>query len=354
MRILSRYIYSHVIMSTLMVVFVLVGIESFMEFVGQLSDIGVGNYGVWEALMVVPLQLPSNLYQLFPMAGFLGSLIGLGRLASTSQLIVMRAAGVSILQISWSVIKAAILMIIVVTVIGEWIAPHWLNHAMQLKTIAMKKHNEVNQLEGVWLHKDNSYINIGLVTRNSKMVNITRFDFDDQDRLKRVALSHLGKRVNGKWQLYNVKETIFGPKHTSLKTIASEPLGIAFEPKLLKQVKEDVDEESLFILFHNILYREKTGLVSTQYQYAFWKRLIQPITTIVMICLGIPFIFGSLRSSSMGFRVMTGVIIGFGFYMLNQFFGPITLVYQFPPLLAATLPTVLFLIAYVILFRRIT
>lgn len=351
MRILNRYICSHVIGSTAMVLFVLIGIESFMEFVTQLSDIGIGNYGILQALLYVPLQLPTDLYQLFPMAGFLGSLMGLGRLASTSQLIVMRAAGVSIFQIGCSVVKAAIVMMLIVTIIGEWGAPYWQSKAAHLKNVAMGKRQQENQL---WLHRNNSYINIKAVTPESIMKRITRFDFDRENHLVRITQAAKGEKLNGEWRLYQVKKTFFTGNRVTSKTIDSEPLGFVFEPKLLKQEKEDVDQESIYTLFHDILYRKKTGLVTSEYQYAFWKHVIQPITTIVMICLGIPFIFGSLRSSSMGFRIMMGVIIGFGFYMLNQFFGPITLVYQFPPLLAATLPTVLFLGACVILLRRIT
>lgn len=354
MRLLDRYIRKEIIWSILTVIFALIGIESFMEFVSQLSDIGKGNYGILQAFIYVPLQLPTDLYQLFPMAGFLGSLIGLGRLASTSQLIVMRAAGVSIFQIAWSVIKAAIILLIFVTLIGEWGAPKWETTAENLKAVAMGKGGRVQELGGVWLRKDNSYIKINSVSASNTMMGVQRFDFDSDNKLKRVAFALTGKQTKEGWTLYNISETLFEGGKVSAKSVPSEPLGIDFQPKLLKQVKEDVDHESVFSLFHNILYREKTGLVTSQYQYAFWKRIIQPITTIVMICLGIPFIFGSLRSASMGFRIMTGVIIGFGFYMLNQFFGPITLVYQFPPLLAATLPTVLFVIAYAILVGRIT
>lgn len=351
MRMLSRYIRNQVIWSTFVVVFVLVGIESFMEFVGQLSDIGVGHYGIVQAFLYVPLQLPTDLYQLFPMAGFLGSIIGLGRLASTSQLVVMRAAGVSIVQIAWSVIKAAIIMIIVVTIIGEWGAPHWQQQAKHMKAVAMQKYGHES---GIWLRKKNSYINIAALTSPTTIAAITRFDFDSNNQLKRIAYSNHGVKTDHDWELKNVQETLFQGDKVITKSVASMPLGIAFEPALLKHGKEDVQQESIYGLFQHILYRQKSGLVTSQYQYAFWKRVIQPITTIVMICLGIPFIFGSLRSASMGSRIMTGVIIGFGFYMLNQFFGPITLVYQFPPLLAAVLPTILFAVAYVILLKRIT
>ncbi len=354
MRILNRYIRAQVIWSTAVVVFVLIGIESFMEFVGQLSAIGVGHYGILQAFIFVPLQLPTDLYALFPMAGFLGSLIGLGRLASSSQLIVMRSAGVSVAQIAWSVIKAALIMLVVVTFIGEGIAPKLQYEANILKADAMQKGGRLKTLHGVWLRDGNSYVYIGKVASPKRIQDIVRFDFDKQEHLLSVSSAKSGKLLGEQWMLSNISKSVLNDKSVKTVQVKQEPLGIMFQPKFFDKEEEDVDQESVVTLFHNIVYRQKTGLVTSQYEYAFWSRIIQPLTTILMICLGIPFIFGSLRSSSMGFRVMTGVIIGFGFYMLNQFFGPITLVYQFPPWLAALTPTVLFLIAYVILLKRAT
>ena len=354
MRILNRYIRSHVIWATAVVIFVLIGIESFMEFVGQLSDIGVGQYGIVQALIYVPLQLPTDLYELFPMAGFLGSLIGLGRLASSSQLIVMRAAGVSVAQIAWSVIKAAMIMIVVVTIIGEGIAPRLQYKADTIKSWEMEQGGRLKTLYGVWLRHGNSYVYINSVPSTTKIQGIVRFDFDDHRHLLRVSSAKAGRLVNNQWQLLNISESVLTGQAVAMEHIESEPIGILFQPIFFRKAEEDADQESIPTLLRNIVYRQKTGLITSQYEYAFWKRIIQPFTTVMMICLGIPFIFGSLRSSSMGFRIMTGVIIGFGFYMLNQFFGPITLVYQFPPWVAALLPTILFMLAYVILLRRAT
>ena len=85
--------------------------------------------------------MPAELYQLFPVAGFLGGLIGLGRLASTSELIVMRAAGVSIARIAWAVVKAALLMLVVITVVGEWQAPTW-----QYQAVALTRKNRCSAI----------------------------------------------------------------------------------------------------------------------------------------------------------------------------------------------------------------
>ena len=144
MRILDHYIRASVIWSTCLVVLILLGVESFIEFINELPSIGVSDYGILSVFTYVGMQTPADLYQLFPVAGFLGSLIGLGRLAATSELIIMRAAGVSITRIAWAVVKAALLMLIVMTLIGEWQAPTWQYQAMQFKE--QKMHRKINPL----------------------------------------------------------------------------------------------------------------------------------------------------------------------------------------------------------------
>ena len=64
------------------------------------------------------------------------------------------------------------------------------------------------------------------------------------------------------------------------------------------------------------------------------------------------FIFGPLRSVTMGARIIMGVLTGFGFFITNEVFGPLSLVYNIPPALGALLPSLLFAgIATVLLSR---
>lgn len=352
MRILDRYIRDSVVNATVLVLLVLLGVESFMEFIVQLSDIGHANYGLGHAFLYVLTALPADLYQLFPMAGFLGCLIGLGRLASTHQLMVMRASGVSVGRITWSVIKAAILMIIIVTALGEFVAPKIEAQGARMKAIAMGQLTGLKALGGVWLRDNESFIHIGSVDANDAISDITRFQINRKHVLLSADYAPTGKLVNKQWVLENVHSSVFTPQQVTQTVTAQMPLNVVFDPTLLQTGRISVDQQSIAELYQSIRYRQDAGLETNQYSFTFWQRVIQPFTTIVMICLGVPFIFGSLRSASMGLRLLTGVIIGFTFYMLNQFFGPFALVYQLPPAAAAITPTVLFAIACVILLRR--
>lgn len=355
MRILDGYIRSSVMWGVTLVVLVLLGVETFIQFIGELPFIGIGKYDILSVFTFVGMQMPLSLYQMFPIAGFIGSLVGLGRLATTSELIIMRAAGVSIARIGWSVVKTALLLLIVITAVGEWLAPPWQYHAEQFKEKQMGRKIDPWASEGLWLHQGEAFVYVGGIVSKTRIQDITRFNFDSQNHLLSSLNAKNAMLMHGAWQLQDVSLTQFAANQANVKHYASLPLGFQFQPELLqKRTQLEPEQQTISALWSNIQYRRKAGLLASELESAFWTRVLQPFTTVIMICLGVPFIFGSLRSASMSARILTGIIVGFIFYMLNQFIGPITLVYQWPAWVAGALPTVLFLLIYAALISRIT
>jgi lipopolysaccharide export system permease protein len=105
-------------------------------------------------------------------------------------------------------------------------------------------------------------------------------------------------------------------------------------------------------LYSYIKHRKQSGLNAVDCEFIFWQRLFCPLATLIMILLAIPFVFGPLRSVTMGLRMTVGVIVGFGFHILNQSVGSISAVYQLPAMLVAILPTMLFaIIGWVLLLK---
>jgi len=349
---LNQYIARAVMSSTALVLFVLLGLEMFIELVKELGDVGTGNYGVLQALVYVLLFIPQDAYQLFPMAALLGGLIGLGRLATTSELIVMRAAGVSKSQITWSVIKVALLMILVITLIGEYVAPAAVKFANQQKAAAVSSGQALHTTHGTWIRDGNNFIHIDMVSANKIVNNITRYQFNDKHQLILASFAKQGVYTQNQWVFTDIDQSQIYFDHVVSKHIAQQIWNISFNPRLLSFGQVEPDQESTQKLYRLIKYRKQSGLQSNEFQYAFWKRVLQPLTTLVMVCLAVSFIFGPLRSVTLGLRVVSGVILGFGFYTLNEFFGPFSMVYQFPPFTAALLPTLLFaVIGGVLLWR---
>jgi lipopolysaccharide export system permease protein len=353
MKILNRYIRNVVISATILVILVILGVECFAQLVGQLPSVGTANYGVGMMLKYIAMELPAILYMAFPIAAFIGCLIGLGRLATGSELTVMRANGVSIGQITWSVVKAALIMVVIVTAIGEFIAPQLQVRADIMKANALGKSSRLEADKQIWLHHDNKYIYIDNIDGPTHITDINEFKFNGK-QLHELIYAKSADKIGKRWQLHDVVTTVLNDDHTQVFRDKSAWLNFNFVPNKLHKFKSLTLQGSLVYLWQIVKLRKSVGLVATLFELTFWQRAIQPITTLVMICLGIPFIFGSLRSVGTSVRLVAGISVGIIFYMLNRFFGPITLLYQFPPILAALCPTLLFLAIYAYMLKRIS
>ena len=348
-----RYIGAHVISAILIVVAVISGIEFFITFLGQVSDIGQYNYGFSQAFCYVALQLPQQLYAVFPMIGFLGGLLALDKLSSGSELIVMRTSGFSKLRITYAVMLASAVVLVVVTLIGEILAPRASQMADDLRNRSLHV-APLGSTHGAWLKHNNTVVNIARTVSASRLENISGFDFDKGHRLQKAWHASSGKLIDGRWRLFDVRETLLRPKRVWVSHRKFSPLGLYYSPSFQSSTKGSALHKSAFELWHVVRYLKAVGLSSREFQFQFWVRVFRPFSILLMIALGVPFVFGSLRHSSRGARVALGVIVGFAFYMLNQIFGPVTLILQCPPFIAAAAPSVLFLIIYLSMMKRLT
>ena len=77
MAILERYLGRIILNQTMLVLLVLLGLFLFVNFIDQISDIGHGSYTLLEAAKYVVMTAPRTIYELFPMAALLGTILGL-------------------------------------------------------------------------------------------------------------------------------------------------------------------------------------------------------------------------------------------------------------------------------------
>ena len=100
-------------------------------------------YGFGNILVYVGYTLPRRVHEFVPFAALIGALIGLGRLATTSELVVMRAAGVSLTGIALMALKPALLVAAMGFSVGEFIAPHSEQLAMSYRALAQRSESSV-------------------------------------------------------------------------------------------------------------------------------------------------------------------------------------------------------------------
>lgn len=352
MLITYRYISITLIRSILFVLLLLLGMDLFIQMANEMIQVSRhSNYGLMKAFQYVFYAMPNELYNFFPMAGLVGSLWGLGSLANHNELVVMEAIGMS----RWQIIKAVLItilsLVIITTWVGETLGPLGLHQAEAIKIEAKSDGQVIHTTSGFWFRDDSDFIHVAHITPDFKLQTISRYHFDAHHQLKKIAYAKEGIYQQKKWQVTEVQETLLTPTHTEVLTKAATTWSLHLKPQVLKIAQEDPHAMTLRQLAELIDYKKHNYLHYQHEALIYWQRLCAPLAISVMMILAIPFIFGPLRKANLGLRMITGILIGFSFYTLNQFLGSFTLVYGFPPLLGAIFPTIGFaLLSIVIIF----
>ncbi|MGB5736642.1 MAG: LptF/LptG family permease, partial [Thiohalocapsa sp.] len=133
MKILDRYLAGAVIGGTLLTLAVLLPLLGFFILADEMDHVGTNNYRFGDAVLFVTLSLPRYAYQVFPIATLIGSLVGLGQLAVRSELVAMRAAGVSIGRVVLGALLGGLVLAAMALVVGEGVAPPAEQYALSLR-----------------------------------------------------------------------------------------------------------------------------------------------------------------------------------------------------------------------------
>ena len=156
MRILDNYIARHIISSSATVLLVLLAIFTFFLLIDEFDQVGRGSYGVPQAFFYTVLRLPGLIYELFPMAALIGSLLGLGTLMRNGEITVIRAAGVSKVRVVKAVMKAGLVLVVSAMIFGEFVAPAAEGYAREYRSMAINDRITLQSGNGFWARDGNS------------------------------------------------------------------------------------------------------------------------------------------------------------------------------------------------------
>src|SRR5690606_31652321 len=179
---LDRYIGVHVLLAILTVLGVIVGLALLFAFIDELGDVKNG-YGLADAAQYVFFTTPRRLYEMLRMAELIGCWIGLGTLASSSELTVMRAAGVSLGRIVLAVMKPMLVLLLAGVLIGEYLAPWSEDIAQAGRASAQGAGEAQSSKRGLWHRQGSEFVHINAVQPGGRLLGVTRYQFEEERRL---------------------------------------------------------------------------------------------------------------------------------------------------------------------------
>ena len=353
MMILERYVGKAILMGTLVVMLVLLTLLGVFELVKQFDKVGVGNFTIADAFLTAMLALPSRTFEIFPMTALVGSLLGLGSLASSGELTAMRSAGVSVNRLVIAVLKTSLVMLVFIFIIGEWLGPVSEEYAQKIKVEKMQKKVTLKSEYGFWARDGDEFINIRKILPGSRLEEIYIYQIDEDKRMRLTTYAKSANYIEGKWQLDGILQSAIQDNMVKSRSVGSASWSSMIDPDLLSIIVVEPSMLPAWGLYHYMTFMKQNGQNATTYELAFWIKVITPFTTIVMLLITVPFVLGSLREVSVGQRIFVGAMIGVVFYVLNQAFSHLSIVYSFEPLVAVLTPGIAMLALGIFMIRRV-
>ena len=346
MNTLDRYIGKSILGSIFATLLTLVGLSAIIKFVEQFRSVGKGTYDIWQAVAFTGLTIPKDIETVFPMAALLGALMALGNLASRSELVVMQAAGFSRFKIGMAVMKTALPLVLLTMVIGEWGIPQTEQFARDMRARALSGGSMLSMKNGVWAKDGNNFVFVRRVTDDAKLNDIYIYTFDQHRNL--TELKHANQASysedESKWTLRQVNHSMISKDEITTSNRLSEKWETNLTPDKLGAVSLRPTSLSISGLYNYISFLRETGQDVSRFELTFWRKIFQPVSVGVMMLLALSFIFGSLRSVTAGARIVTGICFGFLFYVVNEIFGQMSVVYNMPAVFGALMPSLLFVV----------
>lgn len=316
-------------------------LQMLFSYIAELGELKAG-YTALNAFTYILWQAPKFLYDILPIAGLMGAVIGLGSLASSSELIIMRSIGISLWRIVSWVLWPALLLVLVSFGLSQWVLPYTSEQARVIQKQAGHS-AKIGEVHGYWTREGNHYIYVNYANSMGQLKGIEVIDLNEKYRITQTLVAKTGEFIqNQQWQLQQVHQVRIQadgsakPLHTDSMTMQ-----LGLQPRFVQTVTVAPEDLSPSQLIEYMRYLSANAQVPKPYLLALWQKIAAPFALISLVVIACSFIFGPLRQQSVGFRLVIALFIGLGFRYLQDFLSYASLVYSPSPAWFVLLPIVI-------------
>jgi lipopolysaccharide export system permease protein len=351
--ILSQYMMRTILTSTALVLVVLLALAGLFEFIAELEDLQA-DYRTPQAILFAALRLPNLAFQMFPVSALIGSLLGLGALAANSEIIVMRASGLSVRKLAVMSAFSGFVMLVITALLGEFIGPPLDAYGRNMRNEARLGEEDIRLGNETWIKDGPVYLHLERVNTEFDFGRLYIFRFNDASQLVSIASAeNAGIGKDDRWLLENFRETRFRQDRVQAveTSVAVESFGVNAEMLGSSMVKSS--SLSARGLLSYIDYLKRNSLDARNYESELWYRVSRTAAVMVMPMLALAFVFGSLRTGGTGARLMIGVGVGLAYYLASEMVANSGQVFNLNPALVSWLPSIALLLVTLVALARV-
>lgn len=349
MRILERYILKSVVSIFLLCLTVFLSLYVIIDLFSNLGDILTQNSSFQIIVRYYLSYLPIIFTQVSPICCLLATLYAFGSLNRDNEIIAMRCAGLSVIQIAKTVIIFGALISTMVFLVTDRFVPQSLALNQRIKEqIESGKQSSIDRRNApinnlcMYGMRNRLFFISKFMPATGIMEGITILQHDDYQNLTKKIVANKGEYLDGLWYFQQVITYNFGLDGQTKgepRYLEEEIMAIPESPKQFLAHRQRPDHMTIVQLDEYIWKLSKSGATSVirNLSVDLWQRFTAPLTSFIIIFLGIPFALRMRKRatglSSLGLSIM----VGFLYYVLNSVSVAFGYAGYLPPLLATSL-----------------
>ena len=345
-RQIALYMAKLFVTRSLAVLLALVVVLMTLDLLGNSGEIlaqpGNGDAELWR---YVGLRVPQLVARFLPFSVLLGTLVTLVTLNQHSEIITMKAAGISAHQIIAPLVLAGLAVAAVNFVFNERVVTR-ANRALSAWEAVEygQVPPETDVQDDVRVQHGDDLIFVRQVAGTGDRVRLTGVTVYDRSggTLRRVLEASGGTRVAGGWEMRDVR--LFTVESGQLARMDRAVIGANLRPDQFTLARVDADEEDFRQLRRSIAALEAAGRPTEALKASLWHKFSGPLSTLLMPLLAAVAAFGLARSGQLFLRAVMGMALGFAYFVADNFALAMGNFGAYPPFLAAWGPFLLFLL----------
>jgi lipopolysaccharide export system permease protein len=301
--------------------------------------------GQAQILTYVSLRLPGIIQRFLPFCVLLGTIISLATLNQNSEVVAMKAAGLSAHQVLAPLIVASLFIAAGSFVFNERIVAR--------ATATLDKWEDADfgklptgleTITNVWVRAGDDLIHANVIEGRGAATVLRDVDIYDRTggTLVKIISADRGRFTGAGWRLdnaqtFDVATGMRGPKSTMI-------VGQSVQPDQFTLANVDGAGLSFPKLQQAIADLKAAGRATGPLEATLWHKISGPLSTVLMPLLGAVAAFGLARSGRLFVRAVIGMALGFAYFVADNFGLAMGNLGAYPPLLAAWGPFALFLL----------
>lgn len=299
---------------------------------------------LWVLFEMAALKLPHTAQEVLPFAILFGTMLAFWRLTRNHELVVARAAGLSVWQFLTPALLVALLIGILAVTLFNPIASFTEAAYEKLEGHLLRQGSDPLSLSdaGLWLrqsdHEGNQIIiHAGKIASQQMVLDpVTLFFFDDSTRFTSRVDAQAARLEKGDWLIEN-----------GMRWVPNQPpqlfdqlrLATSLTPRKIEESFASPDTMSFWDLPGFIRLLEQSGFSAQRHRLHFNVLLARPFLLCAMVLIAATFSLRMQRRGGATLMIVGGVISGFLLYFVSDVVFALGLSDKVPVTLAAWTPT---------------